>query len=99
MPTVKTYKLRVRSETDIGELHVEAHQATIEPSGALSFWHISPDLQVSTLMFAFSKAEWLRLELDIPERPKCPVRMASDSAPCGQPVFENLAVCYEHAKP
>ncbi len=40
---------------------VEAHQLTIEPSGALSFWAVTPDNMQSILLFGFAPHAWSRV--------------------------------------
>lgn len=42
---------------------VEAHQLTIEPSGALSFWAVTTDNMQSFLLFAFAPSCWMRVEI------------------------------------
>ncbi len=37
---------------------VDAHHLTIEPSGALSFWAVTPDNMQAILMFGFAAAHW-----------------------------------------
>ena len=53
-------KIEVNATEDV---EVEAHSMTIEPSGALTFWHVTPNGMISTLLFAFAPSEWRRVTI------------------------------------
>ena len=43
------------------ETTVEAHQLTVEPGGALTFWAVTQDNMQAVLMFAFAAHAWTRI--------------------------------------
>jgi hypothetical protein len=46
---------------------IDAHSLTLEPSGALSFWVVSPDGMRSVLILAYAPGQWERVRIVIPE--------------------------------
>jgi hypothetical protein len=53
--TSTVYKGSVESEE---ETSIEAHHLTMEPSGALSFWVVTPDGMQSILIIAYPAGGW-----------------------------------------
>lgn len=84
MATIKTWGVTTSRLVEDGatvksvdeENVVEAHQITLEPSGALSFWAVTHDGMQAILMFAFGVGEWKRVAI----RPNAPA-----ANPMGEP--------------
>jgi hypothetical protein len=49
---------------------VEAHQLTIEPSGAITFWAVTNDNMQAVMLFAFAPGAWKLVQIMPPEEEK-----------------------------
>lgn len=95
MAVNKKYRIRlINHPPEVPWHEIDANTCTVEPSGALTFWHVTSDNQHSILLLAFGVYEWVQVELVIPEAP--PVRTCANNE-CMNPVLGNLAVCFKHA--
>lgn len=69
MATIKTWNVTLNTKGAAGPLgddviKVSAHQVTVEPSGALTFWAVRDVHTAAILLFGFSASEWKRIEVD-----------------------------------